>query len=107
MPGDGRNKEVLNEIAKNKQKSEKQYIQTKRIEDVATILNGKKVDITVTDGLVKEGGIFSASFLTYKVVSTGPGVMFEVRRKDADFYFLKKHLLRSFPHLIVPNCPKQ
>lgn len=29
-----------------------------------------------------------------------------MRRKDADFYFLKKHLLRCYPHIIIPPCPK-
>jgi PX domain len=55
---------------------------------------------------VTEGGIFSASFITYKVNTTGAGIEFEVRRKDADFYFLRKHLLRCFPHIIIPPCPK-
>lgn len=59
------------------------------------------------DGLVKEGGIFSASYPTYKIVTTASGGVFnEVRRKDADFLFLRKHLLRGFPHLIIPPCPK-
>jgi hypothetical protein len=56
---------------------------------------------------VKEGGIFSASYPTYKIETSGPGVAFEVRRKDADFLFLRKHLLRSFPHMIIPPCPKE
>jgi hypothetical protein len=56
--------------------------------------------------LVSEGGIFSASFITYRVATYGSGIEFEVRRKDADFYMLRKHLLRSFPHLIIPPCPK-
>ena len=30
-----------------------------------------------------------------------------MRRKDADFVFLRKHLNRCFPHLIVPPCPKE
>lgn len=53
-----------------------------------------------------EGGIFSASFITYKVQTSGSSIDYEVRRKDADFYFLRKHLLRCFPHIIIPPCPK-
>ena len=40
---------------------------TNNCEELKTDLNFKKVDITVTEGLVKEGGIFSASYPTYKV----------------------------------------
>jgi PX domain len=99
--------EVLQEISKNRRQAEKQYTQTRKCEDVATILNFKRVDISVQDGLVKEGGIFSASYPTYRVVTTSPGVSFDVRRKDADFAFLRKHLVRCFPHLLVPPCPKE
>jgi hypothetical protein len=61
----------------------------------------------VDNGLVKEGGIFSASYMTYKVETSSPdgSVRFEVRRKDADFFFLRKHLKRVFPHIIIPPCP--
>ena len=70
-------------------------------------MNFKRIDIVVDNGLVKEGGIFSASYLTYNVQTTSPdgSVKFEVRRKDADFLFLKKHLKRVFPHIIIPPCP--
>ena len=37
----------------------------------------------------------------------GEGVSYEVRRKDADFHFLRRHLLRCFPHIIIPPCPKE
>jgi hypothetical protein len=50
----------------------------------------KKVDIKVSEGLIKEGGIFSVSYITYKVVTLPLG--YEIRRKDADFTFLKKVL---------------
>lgn len=63
----------------------------------------------VIEGLIKEGGIFSPSYITYKIVTAPHG--YEVRRKDADFLFLRKILLRQFPHLIIPPCtsksPKQ
>ncbi len=52
-----------------RRKTEKPTIATKSIEDVKTELNFKKVDITVSEGLVKEGGIFSASYPTYKVMT--------------------------------------
>lgn len=43
--------------------------------------------------------------MTYKV-ETKP-LNFEVRRKDADFYNLKKILHKQFPHIIVPPLPKK
>lgn len=72
---------------------------------MSTELSFKRVDVCVTEGLVKEGGIFSASYPTYKVSTTYSGKFLEVRRKDADFTFLRKHLLRGFPHIIIPPCP--
>lgn len=79
---------------------------TKKCEDFATPLNFKKVDVQVLDGLVKEGGIFSASYPTYKIVTSASGIAYEVRRKDADFLFLRKYLVRGFPHIVIPPCPK-
>lgn len=82
------------------------HIGTKKCEEQATVLNFKQVLIEVNDGIVKEGGIFSASYPTYKINTSASGISYEVRRKDADFYFLRRHLLRGFPHLIIPPCPK-
>ena len=96
------------EIAKNRMaKSEKQYATTKSVRDQATQLNFKKIDIIVNNGLVKEGGIFSASYLTYNITTSGDGFTWEVRRKDADFFFLRKFLLKCFPHTIIPPCPRE
>lgn len=36
-----------------------------------TVLNFKKVNIKVSEGLVKEGGIFSGNYVTY-IVCTNP-----------------------------------
>ncbi|TNV73396.1 hypothetical protein FGO68_gene7261 [Halteria grandinella] len=86
-------------------KTPKQHLKTKRCEEQQTELNFKRVDIEVSESEVKEGGIFSASYPIYKVSTTFAGKLLEVRRKDADFLFLRKHLLRGFPHLIIPPCP--
>lgn len=75
-------------------------------EELKTELNFKMVNIVVSEGLVKEGGIFSASYPTYRILTSFAGKSYDVRRKDADFIFLRKHLLRGFPHLIIPPCPK-
>lgn len=76
-------------------------METKKLDP--TVLNNKRVEVRVSEGLVKEGGIFSANYVTYKV-GTSP-LNFDVRRKDADFYFLKKMLNKQFPHIIVPPLP--
>ena len=99
--------EIWQEIQKARERPEKQYVRTKSIQETQTPLNFKRIDIVVDNGLVKEGGIFSASYMTYKVETSSPDgfVKFEVRRKDADFLFLRKHLKRAYPHIIIPPCP--
>lgn len=57
----------------------------------------------VSEGLIKEGGIFSVNYITYKIETSPLG--YEIRRKDADFLFLRKILCKSFPHIIVPPLP--
>lgn len=69
----------------------------------ATPINNKRVEIRVNEGVVKEGGIFSSNYVTYKI-TTSP-LNWEVRRKDTDFFFLRKILLRQFPHIVVPPLP--
>jgi len=55
--------------------------------------------------MIKEGGIFSANYILYKVY-TSP-LEWEVKRKDSDFYTLRKVLLRQFPHIIIPPLPNK
>lgn len=83
--------------------SGREFADTKKID--ASCLNYKKVEVRVHEGLVKEGGIFSSNYVTYRI-TTAP-LNFDVRRKDADFYFLKKILNRQFPHIIVPPLPQK
>lgn len=64
--------EILDEISRRKQaRLEKQYIKTKSVDDMATPLNKQRIEVVVSNGLVSEGGIFSASFITYKVATFG------------------------------------
>ena len=46
----------------------------------------------MTEGLVKEGGLFTSNYVTY-AINTYPQC-WEVRRKDADFYTLRKFLCK-------------
>jgi len=55
-------------------------------------LNFKKVGIAVSDGLVKEAGLFATSYISYRVKTDPLG--YEVRRRDSDFGVLRKILAR-------------
>jgi len=68
-----------------------------------TPLNGKRIHVRVTDGALKQGGIFSASYLLFKV--TVDPVGWKIMRKDQDFFFLRRMLLKEFPYLIIPCLP--
>jgi len=70
--------------------------------DKPTPLNFKKVTIEVSDGLVKEAGLFAASFISYSVRTDPLG--YAVRRRDSDFALLRKIILRQFPNIAVPPC---
>lgn len=65
-----------------------------------TPLNYKKVLIKVSDGMIKEAGIFTSNYVTYNVATDPLG--YAVKRKDADFIFLRKILSKQFPYIIIP-----
>lgn len=68
-----------------------------------TSLNNKRIQIRVTEGKLVNGGLFSASYLLFRI-KTEP-VNYSIFRKDQDFYFLRKMLNKMFPYLIVPPLP--
>ena len=68
-----------------------------------TNLNGKRVTIRVSEGKLVNGGLFSASYLLFRI-KTEP-VAYSIFRKDQDFYFLRKMLSKFFPYMIVPPLP--
>jgi hypothetical protein len=57
----------------------------------------------VLDGKLISGGIFSANYLLYTV--TVEPVGWKIQRKDQDFYFLRKILLKEYPYMIIPPLP--
>ena len=77
------------------------FVKTSIIEP--TVLNSKRIKILVTDGSLKAGGLFSSSYLQFKV-SVDP-LGWTIIRKDADFYLLRKILCKMHPYLIVPPLP--
>ena len=57
----------------------------------------------MSEGSLKSGGLFSASYFLY-TIKTEP-VGWTTQRKDQDFYFLRKILLKLFPYVIIPPLP--
>ena len=68
-----------------------------------TLLNSKRINIRVTEGSVKHGGLFAANYILYKI-STEP-LGWTISRKDMDFYQLRKILLKKYPYMIIPPLP--
>jgi hypothetical protein len=66
-------------------------------------LNNKRVKIQVLEGAMKSGGVFSSSYLIYKI-KTDP-LNWTIHRKDSDFYDLRKIFCKNYPYLIVPPLP--
>jgi hypothetical protein len=54
---------------------------------------------------MKSGGIFAANYLLYKIKTEAGALDWTIMRKDADFYFLRKILVKRYPYLIVPPLP--
>ena len=46
--------------------------------------------------------MFAASFISYRVRTSPTG--YEVRRRDSDFAFLRKVIVRQFPNISVAPC---
>ena len=70
---------------------------------VPTQLNYKKVTMKVVDGEIKQGGLFSSNFIVYSVVTKC--LKWKATRKDAEFYILRKVLVKEFPHILIPPLP--
>ena len=66
-------------------------------------MNNKKINVRASEGALKAGGLFSASYLHYKVFTEPMG--WTVLRKDADFYILRKYLSKHFPYVVIPPLP--
>lgn len=68
-----------------------------------TPLNGKRITISCRDGALKSGGLFSSSYLHYKIYTEPVGYV--VTRKDEEFYKIRKHLRKHYPYVIIPPLP--
>ena len=77
------------------------FVNTTKIEPTA--LNNKRITVRVLDGSIRSGGIFSASYLLFTIQVDPIG--WKIQRKDQDFYFLRKMLIKEFPYMIIPPLP--
>jgi hypothetical protein len=62
------------------QAHQRTYSATVSSQERPTPLNFKKISVGVSDGLVKEAGLFAASYISYRVKTEPLG--YEVRRRD-------------------------
>lgn len=73
------------------------YAPTKHIRDEPTVLNYKKVTIKVPSNEVKKGGFFSSDYTLFDVESDMPSLPKQkVKRKDIEFYTLRRLLKNQF-----------
>ena len=65
-----------------------------------TILNDKKLFITVSNPKEKEGGVFSKNYILYEVHTDPLG--WTVHRRFSDFENLRKLIAKNFPSFYIP-----
>jgi len=59
-----------------------------------------QIEVKVTESQIKKGGLFSFSYPTYQVSLKPLG--WSVRRKETDFIYLWKYLLKIYNNMIIP-----
>lgn len=90
------------------------FIETEKIE--ASELNFKRIKIYVSSGRLNSEGMFSSNYISYNInVESGfvklsdnnviTTVGWTIHRKDVDFYYLRKHMVKMFPYKAVPPLP--
>ncbi len=95
-------KQQVNLNAPRPQSQQRTFAATVSVAELPTPLNFKKLSVEVSEALTKEGGMFSASFVSYRVRTEPLG--YGVRRKDTEFGILRKVLVKQFPHIVVAPC---
>ena len=65
----------------------------------------KNIEIKIGQPLIREGGMFSAAYVTFKVTTSPLG--WETRRRESEFDTLRKILVKTFPQIMVPPLPTQ
>lgn len=73
---------------------------TRKTETELSRIDIEELKISVSDSQIKKGGLFSFSYVTYKVTLDPFG--WNVRRKEADFIYLRKYLLWIYPNHVIP-----
>lgn len=105
-------KGTVDSKAGNEADDEEVKLQFSIPEDTVTEVNIKKsrtelsylrkseIVVTVSEGLVKKGGMFSFSYASYKVTLEPLG--YNVRRKEEDFINLRKYLWKIYSNEYIP-----
>lgn len=75
-------------------------LKTKIARTELSYLKKSQIKVTVSDGLVKKGGLFSFSYASYKICLEPLG--YQVRRKEEDFQNLRKYLCKVYPNQYIP-----
>lgn len=103
-------KEILDKKDKKEDESLK-LIEEKEKMDYSKVIKCQKaqpvfdqsineIEISLKDFEIKQGGLFSFSYVIYRII-TNP-FKWEVKRRFSDLYWLRDTLIRLYPHLIIP-----
>ena len=93
------NSDLSSEEFDRMMKAQNSTLKTKKTETKLGSIDWKTLEVLVSDSLVKKGGMFSFSFPTYKITLRPLG--WSVRRKEAEFIYLRKYLLKTYPNQFV------
>ena len=88
-------KQECHEMVKHPTKLVKTRQQTSQLSEV----DPQTVRIEISEPEVSKGGIFSFSYLSFRVASEPMG--WEVRRLEKDFVTLRQYLVKQFPTVLV------
>lgn len=106
--GDGNNSDSPPQ-ASNQEDYEKELKEEQKVKIVNVIkqpstplcqYKRSQLKISVNDGWVKKLGLFSFSFISFKVDLEPLG--YSVRRKEEDFQYLRKYLCKIYPAHFIP-----
>ena len=75
-------------------------VNIKRSRTELSYLRKSEIVVTVSEGLVKKGGLFSFSYASYKITLEPLG--YNVRRKEEDFINLRKYLCKIYSNQYIP-----
>jgi len=95
---------ALNEPLKEKEDYIVETVNVKLAE--TNILNDyAQIEVTVVEPELVKGGLFSASYIQYKIKTEPLGWC--VKRRYSDFFWLRSTLLKFHPGVVIPPIPRK